>query len=158
MVSGYDLDRPDPEQRRGLGLSAVGHGGIDLQHKRGTEVRLVPLEHQRGDAVVVFVGELFGKSVVTLHTLLEGRRERSYVVIYGHLDGSNPGLAPGAPAPQGTLLGLVGDSGSEGRVHLHLEVRQVRDGVDPSTLRTPALAQPTVSIPCDPRNVLQLRQ
>src|SRR3954470_16176968 len=50
--SGYDLDRPDAEQRRGAELSAVGHGGVDLAQARGTPVRLVNLENQVGDAIV----------------------------------------------------------------------------------------------------------
>ena len=55
VVSGYDLDRPDESQRRGARLSHVGHGAVDLPQKKGTPVTLVPLEHQEGDAQVVFV-------------------------------------------------------------------------------------------------------
>ncbi|MBI5536927.1 MAG: M23 family metallopeptidase [Deltaproteobacteria bacterium] len=156
-IGGYDLDRPDSEQRRGARLTFVGHGGFDLMQVRGTEVRLLPLEHQQGDAVVVFVGKLFGTSVVTKHTLREGGRLRDYIVLYGHLDASAPGLAVSAPVREGDLLGFVGDTGSEGLVHLHLEIRQVRDGVDPAALGTQSVVRPTVSIPCDPRNVLPLR-
>jgi hypothetical protein len=46
VVSGYDLDRPDEQQRRGANMKAIGHGGIDIAQKRGTEIRLVNLEHQ----------------------------------------------------------------------------------------------------------------
>ena len=46
VVSGYDLDRPDPEQRRGRTLSHVGHGGVDLPQAKGTPVKNVALEHQ----------------------------------------------------------------------------------------------------------------
>lgn len=155
-VSGYDLDRPDPEQRRGASLKAVGHGGIDLVQARGTEVRLVALEGQQGDAEVEFVGDLFGNTVVTRHAVMEAGRTRDYVVLYGHLQSSAPGLAAGMKAPAGTMLGFVGDSGSEGKVHLHLEVRQVRDGVDPADLRGTTVVQPSVTIVCDPRNVLPL--
>lgn len=157
LVSGYDLDRPDAEQRRGRSLSAVGHGGVDIAQARGAEVRLVALDGQQGDAEVLFVGDLFGTTVVTRHSLAEAGRSRDYVVIYGHLDAAAAGLAPGARLPAGSLLGYVGDSGSEGKVHLHLEVRQVRDAIDPASLRGTAVVQPSVTIVTDPRNVLPLR-
>jgi murein DD-endopeptidase MepM/ murein hydrolase activator NlpD len=155
-VGGYDLDRPDTSQRRGANLTHTGHGGVDLMQARGTEVRLVNLEHQQGEAQVVYTGKLFGISVVTRHTVREGGRLRDYVVLHGHLDAVAPGLQPGEPAREGDLLGFVGDTGSEGLVHLHLEVRQVREGVDPAQLSTQSVMRPTVSIPCDPRNVLPL--
>ena len=157
-VSGYDLDRPNDAQRRAPSLSAVGHGGVDLVQARGTEVRLVALEAQQGEARVVFVGELFGHTVVTRHTVAEAGRSRDYVVLLGHLDGVAPGLSVDDRVVEGTLLGFVGDSASEGKVHLHVEVRQVRDGVDPADLRTPSLVHPSVTIVCDPRNVFPIAE
>jgi murein DD-endopeptidase MepM/ murein hydrolase activator NlpD len=115
------------------------------------------LEHQEGDVEVVFVGKLFGNTVATLHRLREGGRLRDYVAIHGHLDGAATGLKAGAVVREGDLLGYVGDSGSEGIVHLHYEIRQVRDSVDPSVVRSKSLALPNVSIVCDPRNVLPLQ-
>ncbi|HPB98873.1 MAG TPA: M23 family metallopeptidase, partial [Polyangiaceae bacterium] len=109
---------------------------------------------QQGNAEVVFVGILFGKTVATRHTLLESGKNRDYLLIYGHLDQTATGLAPGAEAAAGTWLGTVGDSGSEGRVHLFLEVRQVRENTEHSLLLSSALVDFTVSIACDPRNVL----
>ncbi|HMJ10857.1 MAG TPA: M23 family metallopeptidase, partial [Polyangiaceae bacterium] len=114
VMSGYDLHLPDASQRRGAELSAVGHGGIDIAQKRGTEVRLINLTHQLGDAEVLYMGALFGTSVVTRHTLREGGALREYVVIFGHLDGTAPGLARGTNLREGSLLGFVGDSGSPG--------------------------------------------
>jgi len=156
-VSGFDLDLPDEQQRRGHNLKAVGHGGVDLVARRGTEVRALPLEHQEGDAEVLYVGQLFGLSVVTRLTLRESDRLRDYVVIHGHLDGAAPGLQKGSRAPEGALLGHVGDSGSEGLVHLHLEIRRVRDGVDPATLPPGKLASNDQTVAVDPRNLLPLR-
>ena len=157
-VGPYDLDRPDSEQRRGARLTFTGHGGVDLMQRRGTEVRAITLEHQEGEAQVVFAGKLFGISVVTRHTLREGGRLRDYVMLHGHLDDIAQGIEPGMPVREGDLLGYVGDTGSEGLVHLHLEVRQVRDGIDAAQLGTQSVVRPTVSIPCDPRNVLPLKQ
>ena len=157
VLSGYDLHRPDHEQRRSNALPDVGHGGVDLAQERGAPVRVINLEHQRGEAEVVFVGALFGTTVVTRHTLNEAGHTRDYLLIHGHLDAAAPGLGPGAVVKEGNLLGFVGDSGSEGRVHLHLEVRQIRDAIDAAAIRSSALADRTVSIACDPRNVLPLK-
>jgi murein DD-endopeptidase MepM/ murein hydrolase activator NlpD len=156
VMSGYDLHLPDSEQRRGPELSAVGHGGIDIAQKRGTEVRLLNLEHQVGDAEVLYMGALFGTSVVTLHTLREADKLREYVVIFGHLDGSAPGLSRGAHLREGSLLGFVGDSGSPGVVHLHLEVRRVRSETNIRQFASGELAHNARTVVCDPRNVLPL--
>jgi murein DD-endopeptidase MepM/ murein hydrolase activator NlpD len=154
-MSGYDLDLPEGEQRQGRKFSHVGHGGVDLAAPRGTEVKVVALEHQEGDAEIVYVGKLFGTSVVTKHTLREGGRLRDYIVLYGHLDSAAAGIERGkAPLPEGTVVGYVGDTGSEGIVHLHLEVRRVRDGVDLAKTLPPRLVADEVTIVCDPRNVL----
>ena len=156
VTSGYDLDRPDAEQRRGAELSAVGHGGVDLAQARGTEVHLVNLENQVGDASVLAVGHLFGNSVVTQHTLREAGALREYLVIYGHLESSAPGLRHGQTLKPGALLGFVGDSGSPGVVHLHVEVRRAREGIDAGQLPLGQVNQNAKTVACDPRNVLEL--
>ncbi|MEZ4225434.1 MAG: M23 family metallopeptidase [Polyangiaceae bacterium] len=157
VSSGYDLDLPNESQRRGAQLKAVGHGGVDLAAPRGTEVRGVALEHQVGDAEVSFVGELFGNSVVTRHSVREGGQLREYLVVHGHLDGPAPGLARGMNVREGSLLGFVGDSGSPGDVHLHLEVRRVRSGIDAGALAARQLVHNAKTVACDPRNVMPLR-
>ncbi|HVY26735.1 MAG TPA: M23 family metallopeptidase [Polyangiaceae bacterium] len=156
VTSGYDLDLPDEEQRRGAELKAVGHGGIDLAQKRGTPVALVPLEHQVGDADVLFVGKLFGNSVVTHHAVREQGALRDYLVIHGHLEKPAANIARGSTVPDGTIIGYVGDSGSPGVVHLHLEVRRAREGVSLSALGPGELAHNAKTVACDPRNVLPL--
>jgi murein DD-endopeptidase MepM/ murein hydrolase activator NlpD len=158
VVSGYDLDRPDDEQRRGRRLRYVGHGAVDLAQKRGTPVRLLPLEHQVGDAEVVYAAALFGTTVITRHTLREGGELRDYLLLFGHLDSSS--VEVGAHLAADDLVGFVGDTGSAGFVHLHLEARRVRPGVDVGSLSklSPwALIADENSIVCDPRNVLPLR-
>ena len=154
--SGYDLGLPDAEQRRGSHLKAVGHGGIDLSAPRGTPVRVVRLEHQVGPAEVLFVGELFGTSVVTRHALLEAGVARDYLVIHGHLERAATGLRVGDAPPDGATLGFVGDTGSPGAVHLHLEIRRARDDVQLRLLGPRELVQNERTIACDPRNVLEL--
>jgi hypothetical protein len=156
VTSGYDLDLPDEEQRRGAEMKAVGHGGIDIAQKRNTPAALVPLEHQVGDADVLFVGKLFGNSVVTHHVVREGSALRDYLLIYGHLEKPASGLARGDSLPAGSIVGYVGDSGSPGVVHLHVEVRRAREGVVMSTLAPSELAHNSKTVACDPRNVLVL--
>jgi len=156
VTSGYDLDLPDEEQRRGAEMKAVGHGGIDLAQKRGAPVALVPLEHQVGDADVLFVGKLFGNSVVTHHAVREASALRDYLVIHGHLEKPASGLARGATLAAGAIVGYVGDSGSPGVVHLHVEVRRAREGVSLQSLAAGELAHNSKTVACDPRNVLPL--
>ncbi len=158
VMSGYDLDLPDYEQRRGPKLKAVGHGGIDLAEPRGTPVKLIDLEHQVGNAEVLYVGPLFGNTVVTRHTLREGGHLREYLVLYGHLQGPAPGLTKGMTVKPGALLGFVGDSGSPGIVHLHLEVRRVREGENPADFTPREIVENSRTVVCDPRNVLPLRK
>lgn len=152
--SGYDLDQPDAKQRRGT-MRAVGHGGFDLPQVMGAPVKVMPLAHQVGDAKVVYVGPLFGNTVVTLHEVREGGTRGHYVVLYGHLQKPAPDLMMGRNIPAGTLIGFVGDSESEGRVHLHLEARRVRDELDIARLGPNEVL--TQTIVTDPRNVLPLR-
>ncbi|MFO0671500.1 MAG: M23 family metallopeptidase [Polyangiaceae bacterium] len=154
VVSGYDLDRPDESQRRGRHLRAVGHGGLDIPDPRGTPVRALALEAQSGDAEVVYVGALFGTTVVTRQTIREGGRLRDYLVLFGHLDRAAPGLAAGTRLKEDDVLGFVGDTGSPELVHLHLETRRVRDGVDVAKVSPAQLLDGSVSVVCDPRNVL----
>ena len=83
---------------------------------------MLALEHQEGDAEVVYVGSLFGTTVITRHTLREGGQLRDYVLLFGHLDAAAPGVTPGTHLKEGDVVGFVGDTGSPELVHLHLEV------------------------------------
>lgn len=156
VVSGYDLDKPDTSQRRGRTLKAVGHGGLDLPQSRGTPAKLVALEHQQGDAEVVYAGHLFGTTVVMRHTVREAGQLRDYLLLFGHLDAIASGVARGTMLHEGDLVGFVGDTGSPELVHLHLEARRVRDGVDAAKVETGRLLDGSVSVVTDPRNVLPL--
>jgi murein DD-endopeptidase MepM/ murein hydrolase activator NlpD len=157
LMSGYDLNVPDEYQRRGGKLKAVGHGGIDLAQRRGAEVRLVSLEHQKGPAEALYVGWLFGNTVVTLHNVLEAGTERQYLALHGHLERPASGLEVGALIDEGSILGYVGDSDSPGAIHLHLELRQVRSGVEARLLAPSELVDNARTVACDPRNLLPLQ-
>lgn len=156
VTSGYDLDLPDDEQRRGT-MRAVGHGGVDLPQPLGAKISMITLDHQLGDSKVVHVGPLFGRSVVTLHAVREGGDQAHYLLVFGHLDRAAPGLAPGHVLRAGELVGFVGDdSESPDVVHLHLEARRVRDGVDANALTGYRLLARDATVVTDPRNVLPL--
>jgi len=156
VSSGYDLDMPDGIQRRGSFLNMVGHGGVDLPQVKGFPVRLVDLDHQVGKASVIYVGEMFGTTVVTKHTRREGGALREYLVIFGHLGSVAPGVKTGARFAEGDVVGEVGNSGSPLLIHLHVETRRLREGVDARRYEGWHLL--SVSVVCDPRNVMPLKQ
>jgi hypothetical protein len=141
-------DSADPSRELGIGLPAP----------RRAEVRSVALDHQVGDAEVTYVGDVFGKTVVTRHSVREASRLREYLVFHGHLDGVAPAIKPGATLRDRSLIGFAGDSGSLGDVHLYLEIRQVRDSVDVRKLSAAELRHQAKTVVCDPRNVLPLER
>lgn len=171
VVSGYDLDLPDDQQRRGVGLRHVGHGGLDLPQVRGAPVHVVNYEHQEGEADVLFVGDVFGHSVLLRSRIRQGSVDasgvarsgdlREYVTLFGHLRQAAPGLTAGMVVHEGDVIGEVGDSGSPGLVHLHLEIRRLRDNLDAATVLrekgASLLFTSASSVPTDPRNLLPLR-
>lgn len=158
VISGYDLDQPDAKQRRGSRLRHVGHGAVDLPQAKGTPIHMIALEHQEGDAEVLYTGRLFGTTILTRHTLREGGRLRDYVMLLGHLDSIAPGVTPGVRIKESQLVGTVGDSGSPSLVHLHLEIRRVREGIDLAKVPAgPSMIGEAVTVVCDPRNVLPLK-
>lgn len=155
VVSGYDLDKPDALQRRGK-MNAVGHGGVDLPEKKGTPITMLALDHQMGDAEVLYVGHLFGETVITRHTLREGGRKRDYVLLFGHLEEAAEGVRRGRRLRAGQLVGYVGNTDSPEFVHLHLEARRVREGIDPWKIAPWNVTAREISVVTDPRNVLPL--
>jgi hypothetical protein len=132
---------------------------VDLNAARGTPVSAIALEHQLGDAELVYVGQLFGTTVVTHHSVREAGAIHDYLLILGHLEAPAPGLRenPNAAVREGDLLGFVGDTGSPGSVHLHIEVRRLRDGVEVHHLSPWDMIHTDATIVCDPRNVLPLK-
>jgi hypothetical protein len=156
VVSGYDLDRPDVDQRRGE-MNAVGHGGVDLVDELGAPIKMIRLEHQIGDAEVLYVGPMYGETVVTRHVVREGGAKRDYVLLFGHLDRPGDDVRRGRRLKDGETVGFVGNTASPRLVHLHLEARRIRDGVDPWALWGEGLREREHTIVTDPRNVLPLR-
>lgn len=157
VVSGYDLDKPDDEQRRGK-MNAIGHGGVDLVDKMGAPISMIRLEHQQGDAEVLYVGPLYGETVITRHSLREGGVTHDYVLLFGHLDRAGDDVRRGQRLKEGAIVGYVGNSDSPSLVHLHLEARRLRDGVDAWHLLGGAVLLRENTVVTDPRNVLPLKE
>jgi murein DD-endopeptidase MepM/ murein hydrolase activator NlpD len=153
VVSGYDLDLSNGAQRRGS-MHAVGHGGVDLVAEMKTPIEMIRLEHQVDEAEVLYVGPLYGETIVTRHTIREGGAERDYLLVFGHLDHAARDVRRGERLDEGALVGFVGNTDSPELVHLHLEARRVREGVDARKLPGPSLNAREYSIVDDPRNVL----
>ncbi len=156
VASGFDLDLEDHSQRRGK-MNAVGHGGIDLPQVRGAPIRMVPLEVQMEDARVIFIGRLMGTTIITRHVLREGTGSHVYIVVWGHLDEAHDEMYVGKRLRRNALLGYVGNTDSPDFVHLHYEVRRMREGLDPTAIEPARLITQDTSIPVDPRNVLPLK-
>jgi murein DD-endopeptidase MepM/ murein hydrolase activator NlpD len=91
---------------------------------------------------------------VTHHILREGQGLREYLVLYGHLERTASGIRAGDALAADAIVGFVGDTGSPGIVHLHLEVRRVRDGIRVRDLAPRELVHNARTIAVDPRNVL----
>lgn len=156
VASGFDLDVVNEDQRRGK-MNAVGHGGVDLPQVRGAPIRMLPLEAQVGDARVVFIGQLMGNTVITLHSLREGTGTKQYLAVFGHLDEAARDLYVGRRLRRTDLVGYVGNSDSPDFVHLHYEIRRLRDFVNPMASDASRLVSQDASVPVDPRNVLPLK-
>ncbi|MGK3969626.1 M23 family metallopeptidase [Sorangium sp. So ce118] len=136
-------------------------GGVELAAARGERVAALKLDGQEGKAEVVFVGELSGITVATAHDVREAHdvdRVRRYILLHGHLDRPGPGVVAGARLDAGDVIGYAGETGSPGLVRLHLEARQLREGARLSDLDPKRLTDDAVTVPCDLRNVLPLRQ
>jgi murein DD-endopeptidase MepM/ murein hydrolase activator NlpD len=105
------------------------HHGIDLGGRRGEAILA---SH---DGVVVYAGQDFrgyGRMV-----LLEYNRR--WATLYAHLDAI--AVSEGQRVPQGARLGTMGRSGRATGVHLHFEVLQDKQPVDPKDF-LPAIPVP----------------
>lgn len=146
-----DFDQESPRTELPQGMR-----GVELSAVRGSEVRLVGLDAQVGPADVVGMGELVGKTIVTRHRVTEAGREKTYLVFHGRLDAFAPDAAMGASLDDGALLGFAGDSGAPGEVMLYLEARLLREDIDIGPLELERLADASVSVSIDARNVFPL--
>lgn len=125
--------------------------GVHLAARPGEKVVLLALEQQRGPAEVVFVGELFGTTVVTRHEIEDGPRKKSMLLFHGRIDRPEPSLAAGAKLEGGATLGFARVDLGGGLIEVYVEARQLRDG---ASLDGKKLTDPGVALPIDLRDVL----
>ncbi len=98
------------------------HEGIDLTGPKGTMIRAAH------EGLVIYTGEDFngyGKMV-----LLE--YDSQWATLYGHLDKIS--VREGEIVHAGQQIGSMGDSGRSTGVHLHFEVMNQRQPIDPVPL------------------------
>jgi hypothetical protein len=134
--------------------------GTILPAARGAAVRLVPLEHQEGDAEVLHAGELAGvtgRVVVTRHAVRDAGGLREYLAIFGNLGSIEPGIQRGAKLGDQKKLGTVGEMPPDDSPALDYEIRRLRSGVDVRSLGPADFVADARTVGSDARNVLPLR-
>jgi hypothetical protein len=153
LLGGFDADRALPFRGR-----TEEQAGVHLVARAGEKVECVSLEAQEGPAEVVFVGDLFGPTVVTRHRVAEGGRPREYLLFHGRLDRASPGLAAGAKVEAGAALGFARSETGGGLIEVYLEARQVREGVKLDGADPKRLTDPAATVPIDLCNVLPKKE
>jgi hypothetical protein len=149
VLGGLDADQALPFRTRGDEQT-----GAHLAARAGEKVEAIALDHQEGPAEVVFVGDLFGPTVVTRHEVVEAGRTRAYLLFCGRLDRAEPGLAAGAKVEQGATIGFARSETGGGLIEIYLEARQVREGVKIDGSDPKRLTDAAAAVPIDLRNVL----
>jgi murein DD-endopeptidase MepM/ murein hydrolase activator NlpD len=105
----------------GANTSEPAHPGIDIAVPIGSAVRAA------GGGSVLQTGE---EAEYGLFVLLE--HPGGYQTMYGHL--SRVTVAAGQAVDAGQVIGLSGNSGRSSAPHLHFEIRQDGQSIDPRTL------------------------
>ena len=86
---------------------------------RGTPITLVPIEHQSGDAEILFAGTFWGNTVITRHTRKEGGFVRDYV--------ANPDFADWAMAQHWTTNIVIDGDGERATAFAHVKMVKPED-------------------------------
>jgi murein DD-endopeptidase MepM/ murein hydrolase activator NlpD len=102
------------------------HRGVDYAASQGTPVRAT------GDGVIVTRGRSGNYG-----NLVEIRHPNGYNTRYAHLRGFASGQATGRPVKQGDVIGFVGMTGLATGPHLHYEMIQRGQHIDPLNLNLP---------------------
>jgi hypothetical protein len=148
-------------------LAGGDRPGVRVAVRPGERVLLVALDHQVGGAEVVFVGDVFGRTVVTAHRIDVGaspgeapaaeHRERTILLFHGGLDHTAAGAVVGAKLDVGDELGTAPSELGAGLLELYVEARELRDDAKLEPLTPERLRDPALAVPTDVRNVLPLR-
>jgi murein DD-endopeptidase MepM/ murein hydrolase activator NlpD len=127
---------------RDIETHAEGHTGVDISADEGTSVcapargvvRDVFLDARRGTAWDGFK-DLFGNAVILDHV------DAGYVTLYGHLRDA-PLVREGRVLEAGTVLGVVGSTGTSTGPHLHWGMAPRLEGGQPSYLPRHGVVDP----------------
>ncbi len=150
----YPVGDPDHPPRV---MDGLDQPGVRLAVRPATTVVLLALAQQVGPAEVISTGDLFGRTVVTSHTVDEGARKATYLLFHGGLDHLAPGVVPGARLEAGAPLGFAPTDGGGGLIFVYFEARAVREGASIDAGEPRHLVDPAVAVAIDVRNVLPLR-
>ena len=104
---------------RGFQLGRRHHWGLDLANRRGTKIMAAEA------GTVIYTGKGFrgyGKLIVIEHN-------GEWATMYSHLDKIE--VQEGQQVRQGESIGKMGNTGRAHGVHLHFEIRQNRQPVNP---------------------------
>ncbi|MDA8434879.1 MAG: M23 family metallopeptidase, partial [Actinomycetales bacterium] len=110
VTAGRVCPAPGAAFGQGWGAPRAGHShkGMDLVARRGAPILAVE------DGVVIREGR---QSNGALRIVLQGRSGSKF--FYGHM--SRDLVRAGSRVKRGQVIGLMGDTGSPGQVHLHFE-------------------------------------
>lgn len=103
------------------------HLGTDFGTGRGAPVRTT------ADGVIRFAGWDGGYG-----NLVKVNHGNGYETRYAHLSRFAPAIRPGKPVKQGQVIGYSGDTGLATAPHLHYELRQYGNPMDPRKVRLPS--------------------
>jgi len=106
------------------------HHGVDFAAKLGTPVRAI------ADGKIAFAGWQKGG----YGRLIEVAHDGSYSSRYAHLQRLANGIRNGVRVLKGQLIGFVGSSGLSTGPHLHFEINQNNQYIDPLNFDPPAEA------------------
>ncbi|HEY1267063.1 MAG TPA: peptidoglycan DD-metalloendopeptidase family protein [Candidatus Binatia bacterium] len=104
------------------------HHGVDFAAKLGTPVRAV------ADGMIVFAGWQKGG----YGRLIDVEHDSHYSSRYAHLQSFANGIRSGMKVLKGQVIGFVGKTGLSTGPHLHFEIRQDNEYVDPLKFDAPA--------------------
>jgi len=104
------------------------HYGVDFAARLGTPVRVV------ADGKILFAGWRKGG----YGRMIEVEHESPYSSRYAHLQRVAKGIRSGSPVKKGQIIGYVGSSGRSTGSHLHFEIYQNREYIDPLNFESPA--------------------
>ncbi len=104
------------------GAAFVMHNGVDLLAPTGTPV----LAAASGMVVGAAPNAGYGNWIRLDHT-------ENVSTVYGHLSAFAPGIGAGAKVQRGQVIGFVGNTGRSTGAHLHFEVINHGQAIDPMT-------------------------